>query len=290
MKSYTLLFSAFLLLIFSFNSLAQIRNDFDRNMNKPVEPFKIIGNIYYVGASDVTSYLITSPKGHILIDSGFEETVPQIEKNVAKLGFKLKDIKILLNNHAHYDHAGGLSLLKEKTGAKLLAVKEQADSLENGDKNNFAFGDTISFKPVKVDRIIKDGEKIKLGKVRLKTYLTPGHTKGCTTWTTGIKENNKNYNVVFQCSLSTLNYNLIDNKNYPNITADFEKTFARLKKLKVDVFLGSHASFFKMAKKRLIKDRNAFIDPEGYKTFIRRNEKAFREKLAQQRQKAKANK
>ena len=270
---------------------AQIRTDFDRNMNKPVEPFRIIGNIYYVGASDVASYLITTPKGHILIDSGFEETVPMIEENFKTLGFDLKDVKILLNNHAHYDHAGGLKLLKEKTGAKLFSVKEQAKSLENGDKDNFAFGDTISFSPVKVDKIIKDGQKVKLGGMKLKTHLTPGHTKGCTTWTTTVKEKGKKYKIIFQCSLSALNYNLIDSENYPNIAKDFQNTFAKLKKMKVDVFLGSHASFFKMAKKvELMKkgaEINPFIDPDGFTNFIEKNEEAFLKKLNQQKEERK---
>ncbi len=287
-----ILIQSAILLLFVSSANAQIRTDFDRSMNKPAEPFKIIGNIYYVGASDIASYLITTTKGHILIDSGFEETVPMIENNVKKLGFDLRDVKILLNNHAHSDHAGGLKLLKEKTGAKLYSVKEQAASLKVGDKNNFAFGEKLSFKPVNVDKIIKDRQKIKLGKTTLKTHLTPGHTKGCTTWTTRIKENGRKYRVIFQCSISALRYNLIDNPLYPNHAEDFQKTFAKLKKMKVDVFLGSHAQFFKMdAKlKRWKKDRtqNPFIDSKGYKDFVARMEKSFLRKLAaQQKEKAK---
>ena len=282
----------FLTIIFLFTSVGgQIRTDFDRKMNQPVEPFKVIENIYYVGASDVASYLITTDKGHILIDSGFKETVPMIEKNVTKLGFDLKDVKIILNNHAHSDHAGGLKLLKQKTDAKLYSVKQQADSLAVGDKNSFAWGDKISFEPVKVDKIIKDGKKVILGGVRLKTHLTPGHTKGCTTWTTKILHRGTKLNVVFLCSISALSYNLVDNPLYPNHAADFKKTFARLKKLKVDVFLGSHAQFFKMKEKlkvRISKKKNVFIDPKGYKNFVLRMEKSFLKKLkAQQKKKAK---
>ena len=268
-------------------AIAQVRTDFDRNMNRPVEPFRIIGNIYYVGASDVTAFLITDPKGHILIDGCFEETVPMIEKNVEKLGFKLSDVKILLNNHAHYDHAGGLASLKEKTGAKLFSVKEQAAHLERGGRDDFSFGDRLSFRPVKVDRIIKDRFNVRLGGTKLKTYLTPGHTKGCTTWTMKVDDGGRKRNVIFLCSTSTLNYNLVDNPKYPNHASDFERTFSRLKKMKVDVFLGSHAQFFKMDKKleqwKESPEENPFLDSKGYYEFIDRMEKAFLRKYQKQK-------
>ena len=275
-------------IIFSFQAKAQIRSDFDRKMNLPQKPFRVIGNIYYVGASDVASYLITTPTGHILIDSGFEETVPMIVANVKKLGFDLKNVKILLNNHAHYDHAGGMATLKSKTGAKLLAVREQANVLERGGKRDFAYGDALSFKPVKVDEIIRPGRKIRLGSVRLKTIFTPGHTKGATTWTMMIKENGKNLRVVFQSSMSVLpKYNLVNNPLYPSHARDFKGTFVKLKRLKPDVFLGSHAQFFKMKMKLKIweqdRSKNPFIDPQGYREFIIRSEKAFLKKLATQK-------
>ena len=282
-------FVAFLFYLFAVSLTvgAQIRTDFDRNMNKPVEPFRIIGNIYYVGASDVTAFLITDPKGHILIDGCFEETVPMIEKNVAKLGFKLADIKILLNNHAHYDHAGGLATLKKKTGAKLFSVKEQADHLERGGRDDFSFGDRLTFSPVRVDKIIVDGYRVKLGRSKLKTYLTPGHTKGCTTWTMRVDDGGTKRNVIFLCSTSALNYNLVDNPKYPDHASDFERTFARLKKMKVDVFLGSHAQFFKMDKKlkqwKETPGENPFVDSKGYYDFIDRMEKAFRGKYQKQK-------
>ncbi len=279
--------TVFLILISAISNCAQ-QNENDRKMNQPVEPFRIIGNIYYVGASDVTSYLITTPEGHILIDAGFEETVPQIKANVARLGFKLEDIKILLINHEHYDHAGGLKVLKEKTGgAKLYASREAAKQLEKGGRDDFRFGDDLSFTPVAVDKIIDDKENVKLGGVRLKTLYTPGHTKGCTTFTTEIEENKKNLNVMFLCSTSTLDYNLVDNKNYPNIAEDFTNTFTKLKKIPVDVFLSSHAQFFNLKEKfEKMKNgsvENPFIDAEGYQKFVERMEKQFLEKLAKQK-------
>ncbi len=182
-----------------------------RSWNQPVKPFRIIGNIYYVGASDITSFLITTPEGHILLDSGFAETVPQIKQNIAALGFRLEDVKILINSHAHYDHAGGLAELKELTKAKLLASEADAALLADGGKGDPNFGDRFFYAPVKADRILRDGEQVKLGGAILTTYLTPGHTKGCTTWTMKVSDNGKNYNVVFVGSISAPGYKLIDN-------------------------------------------------------------------------------
>jgi metallo-beta-lactamase class B len=271
------------ILTFTFSAAAQIRNDFDRGMNGAAEPFTIIGNIHYVGASDVAVFLITTPKGHILLDGGFEETVPMIEKNIKTLGFDLEDVKILLINHEHYDHAGGLKLLKDKTGAKLYAGREAAKQLEKGGKGDFAFGDDSAFMPVAVDKILKDGETVELGGVKLKTLSTPGHTKGATTFTTSIKDGRKKLDVIFLSSLTTLDYDLKNNKNYPTIAADFTNSFARLKKLKPDVYLSSHASFFGLKDKfeRLKNgaETNPFIDPQGYADLIERLEKQFAERL-----------
>jgi len=260
------------------------KSDGDREMNQPVEPFKIIGNIYYVGASDVTAYLITTPNGHILIDAGFEETVPQIKANVAKLGFKLEDIKILLINHAHYDHCGGLAEIKKLTNAKLYASPPDATVLEDGGMSDFRFGgDKPLFTPVKVDEILKDGQEIRLGNTTLKTYFTHGHTKGATSWTTDISENGKKYKAVFASSVTTLDYSFVNNAKYPRIAEDFTKTYQTLKAIKADVFLASHGGFFdlteKAAKLRSGAKTNPFIDAKGYQRFVARMDKAFQDKL-----------
>jgi metallo-beta-lactamase class B len=262
--------------------------DGDRKMNQPVEPFKIIGNIYYVGASDVTSYLITTPKGHILIDSGFAETVPQIKANVAKLGFKLEDVKILLINHAHYDHCGGLAELKKLTGARLLASPPDAIVLEDGGASDFRFGgdQAFSFTPVKVDEILKDGQEIKLGDAVLKTYFTFGHTKGATSWTTDVAENGTKYKVAFISSVTTLDYSFVDNPKYPTIAEDFTKTYQTLEKIKADVFLSSHGGFFDLTEKaqklRAGAKTNPFIDPQGYQSFVAQVTRQFEDKLKAQ--------
>src|SRR4030095_16436626 len=153
-----------------------------RSWNQPVKPYRIIGNVWYVGASGVTSFMITTSKGHILIDGGLAETAPQIKQNVAQLGFKLTDVKILLNSHAHYDHAGGLAELKELTGAKLMATEADAALLARGGKDDFQWGDKYLYKPVKADRLLRDGDPVELGGVTLTALLTPGHTRGSTTW------------------------------------------------------------------------------------------------------------
>lgn len=259
----------------------------DRAMNKPVPPFRIIGNLYYVGATEVCSFLITTSLGHILLDGGFAETAPQIENNVAQLGFKIEDVKILLNSHAHLDHAGGLAELKQKSGAKLIASERDAEQLRKGGHGDFRFGDRLLFPPVAVDQIIRDGESIQVGDQKMTAWLTPGHTKGNTTWTTRISDGAKSYDVVFAGSPTALDYRLVEKVSYPGIAGDFEKTFAVLKKLPCDIFLSDHGSFFHLLEKR---DRlmggenpNPFIDPDGYRRFVNHFEQEFRDKVEQEK-------
>ncbi|HST29220.1 MAG TPA: subclass B3 metallo-beta-lactamase [Chthoniobacterales bacterium] len=258
-----------------------------REMNQPVAPFRIIGNLYYVGANEVCSFLITTPQGHIILDGGFAETAPQIERNLAELGFKIEDVKILLNSHAHLDHAGGLAELKQKSGAKFIASAGDAERLRNGGHGDFRFGDRLLFPPVTVDQTIGDGESIQVGGQKLTAWLTPGHTKGNTTWTTKISDDAKSYDVVFAGSPTTLDYRLVEKESYPGITTDFEKTFAVLKKLPCDIFLSDHGSFFNFERKRdhLMRGEspNPFIDPDGYKRFVAHFEKEFHDKLELQK-------
>lgn len=238
MKSLFKIFFLFAL-IFSFCGLTSAqKSENDRKMNLPIEPFKIIGNVYYVGASDVTSFLITTTQGHILIGTGFSETAPQIKANVAKLGFKLEDVKILLVDQSHYDHCGGLAEIKRLSNAKLYASPPDASVIESGGKSDFWFGgDKELFEPVKVDTLLKDGQEIKLGNAVLKTYFTFGHTKGATTWTMKVSDAGKSYNVLFASSVTTLDYPLANNPKYPNIAADFAKSYKTLRNIKADVLL-----------------------------------------------------
>ena len=274
-----------LCLCLSLLGYSQSAKDFNLGID-PVEPFRIVGNIYYVGSTDLTAYLIVTPKGNILLDSGMKEMVPQVKGNIEKLGFKLSDIKIILNSHAHFDHAGGIAEIRRLTGARFLASKQDAPELERGGISDPNFGDKYPFESTKPDATFENGNNVTLGGTTLTANITAGHTKGCTTWTTTVREDGKDLRVIFVCSVSSPGYKLVDNKEYPEIAADYDHSFAWFKKEKVDVFLGSHAGFFDLdGKMKLLKTgskTNPFIDPEGYKKFIAENEKGFREKLKAQ--------
>lgn len=264
----------------------------ERGWNKPVEPFRIAGNIYYVGAADITSYLITTPKGHILIDSGFIETVPQIKANVARLGFKLSDVKIILNSHAHYDHAGGIAELKRLTGAKLYASEPDSLLLANGGKGDPNFADRYPFEPASPDVVFKDGKQVRLGDVTMKALVTPGHTRGCTTWSTDATEKGKRLSVLFVCSTSVPGYSLVNNEKHPTIVDDYRATFRRLGALKPDIFLGSHGSIFDLEGKieRLrAGGTNPFIDPAGYVEYLGQSRSRFESTYKEQSSKKAGN-
>ena len=253
-----------------------------RSWNRPIKPFRIIGNVYYVGATEVSSYLIATPKGHILLDSGFEETVPQIQRNIAELGFQLSDIKILINSHAHYDHAGGLAALKKLSGAKLMATEADARLLARGGKDDPNFGDRFIFPSVSVDTILRDGDKVELGGVTIIAHVTPGHTPGCTTWAMKVTEGSKQYDVVFVGGVTAPGYKLVENAAYPTIVEDYEHTFHVLKALPCDVFLAAHPSAYSMLQKLKISPnngRNPFIDPDGYRRYVADSERKFRDQL-----------
>jgi metallo-beta-lactamase class B len=235
----------------------------------------------------VTSYLIVTPKGNILLDTGMKEMVPQVKSNIEKLGFRLSDIKFILNSHAHFDHAGGIDEMRRLTGARFLASEQDAPLLERGGKSDPNFGDKYQFEATKPDGTFRNGKRVSLGGTMLTANITPGHTKGCTTWTTTVQDAGRPLNVIFVCSVSAPGYQLVNNKNYPEIESDYRRSFAWFKNARVDVFLGSHAGFFDLEGKiKIMKNgpkTNPFIDPQGYRAFIEDNEKAFNEKLSAQR-------
>jgi metallo-beta-lactamase class B len=259
-----------------------------RSWNQPVEPYRIAGNLYYVGASDVTSYLITTPAGHILLDGGFAETAPIIQANVQKLGFNLTDVKILLSTHAHFDHAGGLAELKKVTGAPLYAGVADVDLLARGGKGDFAFGDKLQFPPVQVDHPVHDRDKVSLGGTTVVGHSTPGHTRGCTSWSMQVEDGGKRYDVVFVGS-TTINpgVHLAGKPSYPGIAEDYAKSFEVLKSLPCDIFLAAHASFYggleKAARLKQGGGVNPFVDPHGYRDFLARTEKVYRAQLEKER-------
>lgn len=252
--------------------------------NEPYPPHRIADNLYYVGSKGLSTYLITSSQGHILINSSFERTVPIIRANVEKLGFKFTDVKILLTNHAHSDHVEGHALIKELTAAKVYVMKGDEKVIESGGEGQYLYKG--GWKPTKVDKVLNDGDKVTLGDATLTAVLTPGHTRGCTTWTMKAKDKGKTYDVVIVGSPNANEgYQLVNNSVYPNISSDFARTFKILKSLPIDIFLGAHGDYYGMsAKVAKMKDggENPFVDPAGYKAYIADREKAYLDKLKSQ--------
>lgn len=240
--------------------------------NIPFEPFQVIGPIYYVGTSDLGIFLLTTPEGHILIDGGIPETAPLIQKSVRALGFKVEDIKILLTTQAHFDHVGSLAAMKAASGAKVMVMKGDAELVEAGGRGDYLFGDNMPFPAVKVDRVLADGDTVALGGITLKAVHTPGHTKGCTTWTTAIVDAGRTLSVVFAGSTAVNPGTVLSGMTtYPGIAADYERAFRVQASLTPDVWLGAHAGFYGMAAKREKQKAggpNPFVDPEGWKQSV----------------------
>jgi metallo-beta-lactamase class B len=257
------------------------------NWNKPFKPFRIVDNIYYVGTNFLACYLIATPGGHILIDTGMQESAPIVRANIEALGHKVKNIRIILSSHAHFDHVGGHADMVTATGAQVYATAADAETLEDGGVN--AFDKLAPFKPIKVSRILKDGDIVRLGNVALTAHLTPGHTEGNTTWTTTIEENGKKYNVVFAGSMSiNPGVRLLNYDPYPKISEAYAKSFRALKELPCDVFLATHGIFFDLEGKfsRMTADpkTNPFVDPEGYRNYIAKFEKLYNDQLNRERE------
>ena len=255
---------------------------------EPFPPFRIMGNLYYVGSRGLANYLIVTPQGNILINSDLPENVPMIKASIEKLGFKFGDTKILLISHAHWDHDSGSALIKNETGASYMVMDADVPVVESGGKEDFAYGQTASalYEPTKVDRVLHDGDEVKLGGSVLVAHLTPGHTKGCTTWTMKITDGGKTYDVVIVGSPNVNEgYKLVNNAAYPQIAQDYERMWRVLKSLPCDIFLGAHGAYFGMEAKyaRLNSGGpNPFVDPEGYKSFVAERESAFHTELAKQ--------
>jgi metallo-beta-lactamase class B len=271
------------------SSFAQSNPDW----TEPFPPFRIAGNLYYVGSKGLANYLVTTPQGNILINSDLEANVPMIEASIEKLGFKFKDTKILLISHAHWDHDAGSATIKELTGATYMVMDADVPIVESGGKTDFAYGNTPTafYRPTKVDRVLHDGDEVRLGGTVLVAHLTPGHTKGCTTWTMQVTERDKTYNVVIVGSPNVNpGYKLVGNSAYPQIAEDYERMWRVLKSLPCDIFLGAHGSYFGLEEKYpLMKEGSAvpFVDTGGYKKYIAQKEQDFRTELARQKLAAK---
>lgn len=240
----------------------------------PFQPFKIAERLYYVGSADPTAYLIDTGAGLILLDVGYTPFEPEVIKNIKALGFDPKNIRIVLNSHAHLDHSGGIAALKHDTGAKLHAMVGDAAILEAGGKGDADVGDKAGFPPVKVDRVLKDGDTVSLGKVTLTAHLTPGHSPGCTTWTMPAQVDGKTVTATFICSLTILPGVPMDRARQ----AQWRTTYSKLEAMPCDLFLASHQSFYDGVRKRAAMapgQPNPFLDPKGCRAFIQGHRAEF---------------
>ena len=253
--------------------------------NKPTEPFKMIGNVYYVGTDGLASYLITSPQGHILVDTVMPEATSQIKANIEKLGFKVTDIKYLLNTHAHIDHTGGLAEMKAASGAQMVAGEADKPLLEGGYYPGAREETALNFPPVKVDRTVREGDKVTVGDVTLIARETPGHSPGCTSWEFSVKDGDATRSALIFCSGTVALNRLVTNPTHPGIVTDYRKTFARAKDMKVDVLLAPHPEMYRMQDKRaMLSDGapNPFVNPGEFNAYAATLEKAFDDALAKQ--------
>ena len=247
---------------------------------EPFPPHPIAGHLYYVGSRDLASYLVTSKDGHILINSSLEESVPLIRSSIEQLGFKFTDVKVLLISHAHSDHCAGSAEIIKLTGAKYMVMEPDVPAVESGGgarksriKNK---ADYTQFPPAKVDRVLKDGDEVTIGDATVTAHLTPGHTRGCTTWT--IKVDGLNAVIIGSPNVNP-GYVLVNNPTYATIATDYEQCFKVLKALPCDLFLGAHGGYYDMEKKHAqlkTSAKNPFIDPEGYQRYVSDKEQAFR--------------
>jgi metallo-beta-lactamase class B len=258
----------------------------------PIAPFRIADDFYYVGSRDLASYLIHTPQGDILINSSLETSPPLIRASVEALGFRFKDVKILLISHAHFDHDAGSAEILEETGAKYMVMDADVPVVESGGATDFFYKDPAKhYPPAKVNRVLHDGDEVRLGHTVLVAHKTPGHTKGCTTWTLDVRDAGRVYHAVIVGSWNVNpGFRLVDKPgepaSYPGIAEDFKHTFAVLEELPVDIFLGAHGAYFNMLNKldQQRAGQNVWIDPDGYRAKLAERKQAFQTELARQSQ------
>lgn len=258
------------------------------NWTRPTAPFRLADNLYYVGSEGLSAWLITTPAGHVLLDGGMPQGATLVEDSIRKLGFKPTDVKVLLNSHAHYDHSGALAQLKRDTGASLAAMAEDRSALESGTYLGWEEVAAYRTPPVKVDRVLRDGDTVSLGGVTLTAHRTPGHTAGCTTWTFPVRIDGTVRQALYYCSTSVAANRLASKERgpqYPGIVADYQASFARLKTMHADVFLAPHGEQFDLAAKRarLAPGRpSPFVDPGELPRVVAASQAAFETELARQ--------
>ena len=267
---------------------AEQRAQFHGPYSQPEEPFRLIGNIHYVGAKNIASYLITTPQGHILVDTGTKEMTPVITASVQKLGFNLRDIKIMLSSHAHFDHVGGHAAMKKATGAQVMAIRQDAEALEAG-KDISPLGDE-GWEAVKVDRELKDGDTVTLGGTTLRAVWAPGHTPGCTVWTTSVPDAGKTYAVaLFGCGGPNAGVRLIGNQRFPRLVDDALGTFRKLKMLTPDIYVTGHPQMLfagKIDRMKAGERPHPLLEPGGWARMLDDAEANFMKRVQAERAQA----
>lgn len=251
----------------------------------PFEPFQLIGNIYYVGTEGIAVYVIKTSQGLILMDTAMPQSTGMIKDNIAKLGFKVADIKIVLNSHAHLDHTSGFAEIKKETGAQLVAGERDKPLLEGGYYPGDEKNEDLTFPAVKVDRTVKEGDKVTLGDTTLTAHATPGHSPGCTSWEMTVKDGDQNREVLFFCSGTVALNRLVGQPTYPGIVDDYRATYLKAKAMKIDVLLGPHPEVYGMqAKRAQMKDGapNPFVKPGELATYVTGLSEEFDKQLAKQ--------
>lgn len=259
-----------------------------RTWTQPVKPFRTAPHIYYVGSKGLSAYLITSRDGAILIDGTLEQNASLVEANIEAVGVPLKSVKWILSDHAHNDHVGALAQIKRDTAARFAASAGDQVALERG----MPRGDTdydpagFHFPPIKVDRVIQDGQSVAVGDAVVTAHLTPGHTPGCTSWSTTVGDGDRRLRVLFLCSITVAGNRLVGNRAYPGIVADYENTFAKLSKMKADIVLTSHPEIADVLGREARVEaghRRAFIDPTKLAAIVARSKRDFEAALAEAR-------
>jgi metallo-beta-lactamase class B len=272
-----------ILFLLAWATLAFSQKSDQSDWSKPFPPHRVIGPVYYVGTADLACFLITSPEGHILINTGLADSGPLIRKNIESLGFKPSDIRILLTNQAHFDHVAALAEMKKLTGANIMATEGDKAVLEDGGRSDFLLKKNYWFEPVKVDTVITDGMLIKTKGIALRAHLTPGHTKGSVSYSMLVRENGRDYNVMFSNLATMIGAKLVGNEKYPSIASDYSKTFRLQRALACDIFLAAHGSQYRMREKYKSQySPDTFVDPEGYKRAVAECQDKFEKQLRQE--------
>jgi metallo-beta-lactamase class B len=279
-----------LIAVLTFPALAQWPAAPVADWHKPFPPFRIVGNLYWVGTTDLSSYLIVTPQGNILINSGAADSVPMILASVESLGFKFSDIRLITASHAHYDHVGGLAEIKRLTGARMLMEEADVPVVESGGRSDFLWGadPSTQFDPIHIDRSLRDGDKFGLGGTEITVHHHPGHTKGAVSFTLTVRDGGRDYRVLI-ANMPSINpgVKLTGMSTYPNIARDYARTFHDQKEMQIDIFLASHASQFNLHGKYKpgdVYDPRRFVDPQGFHAAVEHLEKIYLDQLAKERQ------